>query len=92
MEMQGPTTNRMVQAKVNGLLRRGMVFSILWLMGIGSVIAVVSALKANRLIVESGGAVTGMGKVWWCLIVGGLGIMIWGVVFLVGVSNKLSGL
>lgn len=84
--------NRMVQAQVNGLLRRGLVFSILWLMGIGSVIAVVSGLKAKRLIEESGGTVTGIGKVWWCLIVGGLGIAIWGVVIIVGIYNNLRAL
>jgi hypothetical protein len=49
----------MVQAQVNGLLRRGVVFSILWLMGIGSAIAIVSGLKAKRLIEKSGGTVTG---------------------------------
>ena len=92
MELQGPTTNGMVQAKVNGLLRRGVVFSILWLMGIGSAIAVISGLKAKRLIQGSGGTVTGIGRAWWCLIVGGLGIVIWGIVVIVGISNNLRGL
>ena len=90
--MQGSATNSMVQARVNGLLRRGVVFSLLWLMGIGSAIAVVSGLRAKRLIEESGGTVTGLGKVWWCLIVGGLGIIIWGTIIIAGISNNLRGL
>ena len=83
------TAIRVVQAHVDGLLRRGMIFSILWLMGIGSAIAVISGIKAKRLIHESGGTVVGMKQVWWCLIVGGIGLLIWVPVVIVGIANNL---
>jgi len=65
------------QLNVNRMLNRGVLFSIIWLAGIGSLIAVVQALKARKLIRESGGKLTGNGKVWWCLILGGLGLLFW---------------
>jgi len=89
LQDQEPTATRMVQARVDGLLRRGMIFSILWLMGIGSAIAVISGVKAKRLIEESGGTVSGMKRVWWCLIVGGIGLLIWVPVVIIGIANNL---
>ncbi|MFA6092322.1 MAG: hypothetical protein WC986_05200 [Elusimicrobiota bacterium] len=65
------------QLNVNRMLNRGVLFSIIWLAGIGSAIAVAKALKARKLIQESNGKLTGNGKVWWCLIVGGLGLLFW---------------
>jgi hypothetical protein len=65
------------QLNVNRMLNRGVLFSIIWLVGIGSLIAVVQALKARRLIRESNGKLNGNGKVWWCLILGGLGLLFW---------------
>jgi hypothetical protein len=58
-------------------------------MGIGSVIAVVAGLKARRLIRKSGGALAGMGRVWWCLVVGVLGILLWIPVMVIGIANNL---
>jgi hypothetical protein len=78
------------QEQVDRTLRWGIIFSILWLMGIGSLIAVISGLKARRLILDSNGAIAGMGKVWWCLIVGSLGIAFWLPLIIAGVLNTLS--
>jgi hypothetical protein len=69
--------NSPIQPRIDALLRKGIVFSIVWLAGIGSLISIVLGLKAKRLITESGGIATGMGRVWWCLILRGLGIAIW---------------
>ncbi|MBM4328027.1 MAG: hypothetical protein FJ118_12795 [Deltaproteobacteria bacterium] len=80
-----------IQEEVARVLRRGIIFSILWLFGIGSLIAVMSGLKARRLILDSNGAVGGMGQVWWRLIVGGLGVAFWLPILVVGVINNLSG-
>jgi len=67
-----------LQAQVDRLLSRGIFFSIVWLAGIGSFMAVRRGLQARRLITHSDGRLRGTGRVWWCLIVGGLGLLIWG--------------
>lgn len=68
------------QREVDRLLRRGIWFSIFWVMGVGSAIAVVNALKADRLMRRSGGALKGRVKVWWCYIIGGCGLLWWGYI------------
>jgi hypothetical protein len=78
-----------IQRDIDRLLQRGVIFSLVWLMGIGSVIAVVSGLRAKRLIEQSNGAASGMGRVWWCLIVGGLGIVIWAPLVVVAIVNNI---
>lgn len=83
-------TPQMVQARVDGILRLGMICSVLWLMGIGSAVAVVSGLKAQRLIRESGNPIAGMPRVRWCLVVGGIGLAVWVPVVIVGIVNNLG--
>jgi hypothetical protein len=56
-------------------------------MGVGSVIAVVNATKARRIIEASQETIKGRGKVWWCYIVGGLGLLWWGYVLIMVVKN-----
>lgn len=70
-----PESNQLLQSEVNARLRRGIFFSIFWLMGIGSAISVMEGFKAMKLISQSGGTLKGMGKVWWCFIVGGAGLL-----------------
>ena len=41
-------------AEVERLIKRSIVFGCIWLMGIGSLICILSALKAARLAKESG--------------------------------------
>src|SRR4051812_48842903 len=36
-----------LQNEVNAMLRRGIIFSIFWLMGVGSLIAVIQGIKAH---------------------------------------------
>lgn len=74
--------NSHLQDKVDSMLHKGILFSILWLMGVGSAISIFHALKAMRIIKQSNGTITGMGQVWWCFIVGGCGVMFWGLVIL----------
>jgi hypothetical protein len=77
------------QDVVNSLLYWGVVFSILWLAGIGSLIAIILGVKANKIIRESNGDILGSGRVWWCLIAGGLGMLFWIPVVIIGVINLL---
>jgi hypothetical protein len=71
------------------MLRRGIMFSIFWLMGVGSLIAVVQAIKARKVIVGSNGEIKGMGKVAWCFIGGGLGVLFWGFVMVMVIINNM---
>lgn len=77
-----------LQLRVDNLLRRGVIFSIVWLIGIGSAIAVISGWKARKLIVESGGTLRGIGRVWWCLVVGGFGLALWIPILAMGILNE----
>ena len=72
------------------MLRRGIVFSIFWLMGVGSLIAIVQAIKARKIIQRSNGEIRGSGKVMWCFIVGGAGLLFWGFVILMVVIKSVT--
>jgi len=69
-------------------LRWGVVFSIVWLMGIGSAIAVVNGLRVRSAIQRSAGTLTGMRRVWWCLIVGGLGFLLWAPILVANLVHQ----
>lgn len=79
------------QRQIDAVLRRGMIFSIVWLAGIGSVIAILSGLKAKKLIAQLGAEASGMGRVWWCLIIGSVGLLVWGPIIIIGIFNNLTG-
>ena len=65
-----------LQVRVSKILSRGFVFSIVWLAGLGSLIAFISGLHARKLITDSNGSVSGIGMSWWCIIVGAAGMVI----------------
>lgn len=77
------------QRYVDRILRQGIVFSLLWLMGVGSVIAVTNGLRAHRLITSSKGYLAGMRRAWCCLIVGGIGLTIWIPVVGIGIVDAI---
>jgi hypothetical protein len=64
-----------LQIKVGKFLSRGFIFSIVWMGGIGSLIAFLSGLKARKMICESNGVIHGIRMAWWCIIIGGLGMV-----------------
>ena len=69
-------TKEDVQTKVRLLLRIGILFSIFWIAGIGSIISIVLGLKGRNIIKRANMNINGMGWVYWCLIIGGLGLTI----------------
>jgi hypothetical protein len=79
-----------LQNEVNSMLRRGVFFSIVWLMGIGSLIAIIQGIKARRIIRRSDGEIKGAGKVLWCFIVGGVGLLFWGFVILMVIIKRAT--
>lgn len=64
------------QVRVSKMLADGFMFSIVWLAGIGSLIALIKGLHAMRIIQHSNGELTGKWMAWWCIIVGGIGSLI----------------
>jgi len=59
-------------------------------MGIGSFIAIVQAVKARKIIRQSDGEIRGEGKVLWCFIVGGAGLLFWAFVILMVIVNAVN--
>jgi len=78
----------MNQDQIDKTLKWGIVFSIVWLMGLGSLFAILLGLKARKAINTSGGTLIGTGRVWWCLVVGGLGLAFWLPIILIGFRNQ----
>ena len=54
--------NEKVQTEVNILVNRGIVLGLVWIMGIGSVIALISGFKAKKLIRTAENGLTGKKK------------------------------
>ncbi len=73
---------------VDELLKKGVWFSIFWLLGFGSFIAVKNGLKARKIINDSNSEMKSDGRVWWCFIVGGLGLSFWLFVLIMGILNN----
>lgn len=77
-----------LQRRVLRLTKIGIVFSIIWLAGVGSLIAFILGLKARRIIKESGNQLSGSGGAWWCIIVGSAGMLLWLVVIVIGTIGR----
>jgi hypothetical protein len=60
------------QTRLNRMLTRGVVFSVIWLAGFGSSYALYQGLLARRMI-KMNPMLRGNARAWWCIIVGGLG-------------------
>jgi hypothetical protein len=65
-----------LQIRVSKLLSRGFIFSLVWMGGLGSLVAFIYGLKARRIIRQSKGELAGIKLAWWCIIVGGAGMII----------------
>jgi hypothetical protein len=61
------------QVKVSRMLADGFAFSVVWIGGIGSLIALIIGLRALIIIRQSQGKLTGVVMAWWCIIMGALG-------------------
>lgn len=70
------------QTEVNRLIQRGIVFGVIWIMGIGSVIAILSAVQARKLIRESGGVLEGNKRAALSMITGIAGLAVLLAVFI----------
>jgi hypothetical protein len=71
------TDTRLLQYRVDSMLRFGIICSLVWIMGLGSLYAFICGLRARSIIKASDGQVVGMGRAKWCLVVGALGMAVW---------------
>ena len=84
-----PTERRRQQREIDTMLKWGIVFSLIWLAGIGSSVAFLLGLRARKRINASNQFLVGTGRVWWCLLVGGFGMILWLPLLMVGIANHL---
>ena len=80
------------QAKVDRIVRWGLVFAIFWLAGIGSIIALVSGIRARRMIAASKGELVGNGRALACILAGAAGMLIWLPILFIGFVNQFQDL
>jgi len=78
----------MTQDQVDQNLKWGIISSVLWLAGIGSLLSTILGFRAKKAINASNGTLVGNGRVWWCLVVGGLGIILWFPIIIIAVVNQ----
>jgi len=64
------------QIRLSRSLTTGFAFSIVWLAGVGSLIALAIGIKALVQISRSGKKLSGSGLAWWCVVVGGIGVVV----------------
>ena len=80
--------NQEIQRKIRRLAKTSLIFSIIWLAGIGSLIAVITGLKAKRYIRKSqvemqGGTMASIGT-----IIGFIGLCVWTGIILIAIIIK----
>jgi hypothetical protein len=74
------------QARLNSMLTRGIVYSIVWLAGFGSSYALYQGMRARRMI-KLNPRLQGNGRAWWCIIAGGLGVAVLCTIAGIGIST-----
>ena len=78
----------MMQNQLDRNLRWGIILSIVWVMGVGSLLSFILGYRAKRAIKASNGTLSGIGRTWWCLVVGGLGVVLWLPVVVIGIVDQ----
>jgi hypothetical protein len=73
--LSGLTPELELQVKVSKMLGIAFAFSIVSLSGIGSLIALLLALRARSMIKNSQEPISGGLLLWWCIIAGALGTL-----------------
>jgi len=79
---------RLKQYHVDSMLKFGIICSIVWMMGFGSLIAFFYGLRARSIIKASRGELVGMGRANWCIYVGGFGMAVWFPILAVVVMRR----
>lgn len=78
-----------LQTEVNRLVNRGIILGIVWILGVGSVIALISGFQANNIIKNSGFKLEGKSKVKKCFLIGISGLLVWVIaIFIIIIFRK----
>ena len=77
-----------LQKEFDRLTTRGIVFGIIWIMGIGSIIAFISGYQAGKIYRESGNSLVGKNRITKTYIAGFAGILLWIIAILIIVIFK----
>lgn len=64
------------QTEFDRLVNRGIILGIVWMVGIGSVIALISGYQASKLFELSGGHLEGKGRIYKCYFIGITGLLV----------------
>ncbi len=64
------------------MLGLGFILSIVPMIGIGSLTALIIGLKAKSVIQQSNSEIAGIKMAWWCIIAGGVGVIVFPILFL----------
>jgi hypothetical protein len=74
------------QIRLDRMLTRGVVYSIIWLAGLGSCYALYQGIMARRML-RANPALEGQGRAWWCIIAGGIGALTLFAILAIGIFN-----
>jgi hypothetical protein len=69
--------DRAAAREVKRLIKQAAFFLVLWLFGIGSVIAVLNGVKARKVVLQSNGRIEGIVGAWVCIVIGLIEIATW---------------
>jgi hypothetical protein len=72
-----------LQKEFDRLTNRGIIFGIIWIMGVGSIIALISGYQAGKIFKESGNTLEGKNKITKSYIAGFAGILLWIIAILI---------
>lgn len=79
----------MDQNEIDRTLKWGFFFSIMWLAGIGALIAVINGNKALKSINSSNGLLCGIERAKWCIWIGWVGLAMWVPLIILSIINNL---
>jgi len=77
------------QKKVMKYNKVALIFSLLWLGGVGSLIAILYSNKVLKIIKHSEHSLSGKGMAIFCLILGILGVSFWGFIILGSIISRI---
>jgi hypothetical protein len=66
-----------LQIEFNRIVNRGVILGIVWIMGVGSIIALISGFQANKILKEADYNLEGKEKIRKCFVVGIAGLLVW---------------
>ena len=82
-ELKSLPPELLAQIKLSVLLGYGFAFSLLGIGGLAPLVAFVIGWHARRRIKQSPDKLVGAKLAWWCIVVGGLGMLIHPLIFIV---------